>query len=209
MRTPTRGKTRAAVLAVVVVALSGTVVAPAARADHKPGPTTRELLEKCDEGTDSCLFHPAGRPEKFIADRKRVGVPLYNCTALRQETRIGWRDSDAETNSIGVSVEAEYSWAQVFKLSVEVSYGHSWTSTHMETRETPIKVPPGEIGWLTRNASMQKVKGTYELRFGKRYHGHYIWYVPFEAVGPTGEDSVLVPHTRKMTTEEKAQHCVG
>ncbi|MET7935156.1 hypothetical protein [Streptomyces sp. NPDC005322] len=61
---------------------------------------------------------------------------------------------------------------------------------------------------MTREPRTQSVKGTYELHFPDRFYGHYIWYVPFEATGPTPDaPSTKTQHTRAMTDREKARHC--
>ncbi|MGW1863658.1 hypothetical protein [Streptomyces collinus] len=50
-------------------------------------------------------------------------------------------------------------------------------------------------------------KGTYELIFGKRFHGHYYWYVPFEATGPADRPSTKSQRSRPMTPQERKTYC--
>lgn len=201
------GRLRLSVLLAAMATAGATALAPtAAQAEEQP--TTRELLDKCDNGTDSCVFHPDGPPEDSMGEAHQVGDSAYNCTPDPQRSTVGWSDTTGESNSVGVSLSAEYGFAEVFKVSIETNYSHTWESSHTETDQTNVDVRPGEMGWVTREAQTQKVKGTYELHFPDRFHGHYIWYVPFEATGPKPDaPSTKTQHTRTMTDQEKADHC--
>ncbi|MGW8378103.1 hypothetical protein [Streptomyces sp. ODS28] len=210
MNTSTRNRPRIrfALLLTALATAGSTAFAPtAAQADDEP-PTNRELLEKCDNGTDSCEFHPDGAPEEFAGDAHQVGPEAFNCTPDPQRSTVGWSDTTGETNSVGVSLSAEYGFAEVFKVSIETNYQHTWESSHTESEQTNVDVRPGEVGTVTREAKMQRVKGTYELHFPDPYKGHYIWYVPFEATGPMPDaPSTKTQHTRPMTDQEKSDHC--
>ncbi|MEU8824096.1 hypothetical protein [Streptomyces sp. NPDC048636] len=199
-------RTRAAVLLSAVAVLGGVAMAPGAQAEETP--TMRELLDKCDNGTDSCVFHPEAAPTDSTGEAHQVGDSAYNCTQDLQRSSIAWADTTGESNSLGVSLSAEYGFSEVFKVSIETSYGHTWETSHTETDTTNVDVRPGEVGWVTREPTMEKVKGTYELHFPDRFYGHYIWYVPFESTAPKKDaSSTKTQHTRPMTEEEKAQHC--
>ncbi|MFI8849090.1 hypothetical protein [Streptomyces sp. 891-h] len=194
-------------LAALVTAGSAALAPGVAQADDNP-PTVRELLDKCDNGTDVCVFHPDGPPRDSMGEAHQVGDSAYNCTKDLQRSTVGWSDTTSESNSVGVSLSAEYGFAEVFKVSIETNYSHTWESSHTESAQTNIDVRPGEVGWVTREAQLQTVSGKYEMHFPDRFHGHYIWYVPFEATGPKPDaPSTKTQHTRPMTDEEKAQHC--
>ncbi|MCF6521587.1 hypothetical protein [Streptomyces sp. JJ36] len=202
-----RNRIRAGVLAAALATLGGAALAPTS-AQAADTPTARELLMKCDNGTDVCVFHPDGPPEVFMGPSHQVGDAVYNCTPDNQRSAVGWSDTTGETNSIGVSLSAEYGFAEVFKVTVETSYEHTWSSSHTESETTYIDVRPGHVGWVTREAQMQRVNGTYELHFPDRYYGHYYWYVDFQATGPMPDaPSTKTQHTRPMTDQERAQHC--
>lgn len=178
-----------------------------AQAEDDP-PTQRELLDKCDNGTDLCEFHPEGQPEDSMGEAHQVGDNAYNCTGDPQRSAVGWQDTDTETNSVGISMGAEYGFSEVFKVSIEAKYEHGWENSHTESDQTWVEVKPEEVGWVTREAAMQKVKGRYEMHFPDKFHGHYIWYVPFEATGPKPDaNSTKTQHTRPMTDQEKKDHC--
>ncbi len=173
-------------------------------ADHEDTPTSRQLLEKCDNGTDVCVFHPEGRPEYVAGPKRQVGKEVFNCTDREQRFEVGWSDTTSESNSIGVSLSADYGFAEVFTSTFEATYGHTWTNSHTESQTTYVFTGPGEVGWVERRPRMERVNGTYELHFPDRYYGHYYWYVPFEATGPApGGDEAIVQKTRPMTEAER------
>ncbi|MFD5110937.1 hypothetical protein ACFWNG_01240 [Streptomyces sp. NPDC058391] len=194
-------------LAALATAGSAVLMAPtAAQAEEQP--TIRELLDKCDNGTDVCVFHPDGPPQVSMGEAHQVGDSAFNCTADLQRSTVGWSDTTGESNSVGVSLSAEYGFSLVFKMTIETSYQHTWESSHTESEQTNVDVRPGEVGWVTREAQMQRVSGTYELHFPDRFYGHYYWYVPFDATGPLPDaPSTKTQHTRAMTDQEKAEHC--
>ncbi|MFC7341725.1 hypothetical protein [Saccharopolyspora griseoalba] len=177
---------------------------PASAADE---PTVRELLEKCDNGTDVCEFHPEGEPEHYQNTSEPVGAPVYNCTDRQQLMNVSWSDGTAESNSVGMSMSAGF--GEVFKVTFEATYGHAWRSEHTESQTTFIEVRPGEVGRVYHGAKMQKVKGSYEMHFPDEFHDHYIWYVNgFEAYGPADDQGGTVTQsTRPMTEEEQQANC--
>lgn len=182
------------------------LTAPGASADG--GPTARELLDKCDNGTDSCVFHPAGPPEEHTGAGHQVGEAAFNCTGDLQRSTVNWSDTTGESNSFGVSLSAEYGFSEVFKVSIETSYQHTWESSHTEGQATNVDVRPGEKGWVERAPKMQKVHGTYEMHFPDKFYDHYIWYQDFDADGPVpGSTGDITQHTAPMTDQERAEHC--
>jgi opacity protein-like surface antigen len=200
------GRILSAAAAALLCASGMTLAAPAAHADHDGKPTPRELLDKCNNGTDVCEFHPSGPPEYFTGQGHVVGLPAYNCTGTAQRTVVGWSDTTGESNSFGVSLGAEYGFAEVFKVSIEVSYGHTWETSHTEKQDTWVEVPAGHKGWVERAPRMKRVGGTYEMHFPDRYYGHYIWYQGFTATAPDGAGTIS-QHTAPMTEQERAEHC--
>lgn len=202
--------TKRARLSMLLVALAtaGSAALSTGTASAEETPTARELLDKCDNGSDLCVFHPDGPPTVSMGEAHQVGDSAYNCTADLQRSTVGWSDTTGESNSLGVSLSAEYGFSAVFKVTIETSYQHTWESSHTESEQTNVDVRPGEVGWVTREAQMQHVSGTYELHFGDPFYGHYYWYVPFDATGPLPDaPSTKTQHTRAMTDQERAEHC--
>ena len=190
---------RIAVSCVSAIGAALLLAPPATAADE---PTVRELLEKCDNGTDSCVFHPEGEVEYYQNSSEAVGSPVFNCTDKEQMMNVAWSDSTAESNSVGLSMST--SFGEVFKVTFEATYGHEWRSEHTESQTTFITVRPGEVGQVYHGPKMQKAKGTYELHFEDKFYDHYIWYVnDFEATGPAEDSSTAVSqHSRDMSQEE-------
>ncbi|MBK0866376.1 MAG: hypothetical protein IJH84_15140 [Saccharopolyspora sp.] len=195
---------RRTITAAGVTALAGLLIAPPASAADEP--TARELLEKCDNGTDSCVFHPEGEPEYFQNNSEQVGSPTFNCTDRKQRMTVSWSDTTSESNSLGLSMET--SFGEVFKVSFKTTYGHEWKQSHTETQTTNIDVNGGDVGRVYHGPQMQKVKGTYELHFEDKFYDHYIWYVPMEVTGPADEQtSTVTQDTSPMTDEERQANC--
>jgi hypothetical protein len=202
-----KSRSRYLILAAALATAGAAALAPTiAQADEQP--TSRELLDKCDNGTDSCVFHPDGPPTDTMGEAHQVGDSAFNCTKDLQRSSVGWSDTTGESNSLGVSLSAEYGFAEVFKMTIQTSYEHSWESSHTEQDQTNVDVKPHQVGWITREAPMQHVTGTYEMHFKDKFYGHYYWYVPFDATGPKPDaPSTKTQHTRPMTKQEKAEHC--
>jgi hypothetical protein len=195
-------------LVVAITTVGATALTPSAAQADDEQPTTRELLEKCNDGTDKCVFHPSGAPVDSMGEPHQVGDSAFNCTKDLQRSTVGWSDTTGETNTVGVSMSAEYGFTELFKVTITASYEHSWQSSHTEEQQTNVEVKPGEVGWITREAAMEEVNGTYEMHFEDKFYGHHIWYVPFTAKGPKADaPSTKTQHTRKMTKKEKQEHC--
>jgi len=198
-------KRRTCAVAASAFSLAAVAFAPPAAAEDEP--TTRELLEKCDNGTDSCVFHPEGDPEYYTDAAHTVGDPVYNCTDGLQRFGVEWSDTTSQSNSVGMEMTTSAGFGKVFSISYTETYKHTWEESHTESQTTNVDTKPGEVGWVERAPQMQKVKGTYELHFEDKFHGHYIWYVPMEVTGPAPDSSTAVSqHVRPMTDEEKG-HC--
>lgn len=203
-----RTRTRLPVLLAALVTAGSSALALAPGAHAADTPTIRQLLLKCDNGSDVCIFHPEGSAEIFTGEAHQVGSKTYNCTPDTQRSAVAWSDTTGETNSVGISMSAEYGFSEVFKVTVEASYEHSWSSSHTESETTYIEVRPGQVGWVTRETRMQRIDGTYELHFPDPYYGHYYWYAPFEATGPVPDaPGTKTQHTRPMTDRERTEHC--
>ena len=201
----TRLITGAGTGAVLLFAAAIGVANPAYAED---GPTARELLDKCDNGTDVCEFHPSGPPEKFRGDVNQVGDTVYNCTSDLQRSTVKWSETTTESNSFGVSLSAESGFADVFKVSIETSYETTWESSSTFGQDDSIDVKPGEKGWVERSTEMQRVKGQYEMHFPDPFYDHYIWYQDFDAVGPVKDaPGLITKKTAQMSDQERAEHC--
>lgn len=196
-------------MAAVVASLVGVGIifsAPPAMADDD-GPTIRELLDECDDGTDYCEFRPDGPAELFTTDSKMVGDEVYNCTSSDQNMTVEWSDTTSQSNSVGVSLRTEVGFGKIFAVAYEQSYNRTWTNEHTESQSTSVSTEPGEVGWVERRAQMQRIEGTYEMHFEDAFYGHYVWYVPFTVEGPVPDatEEVITQNVRDMTDAELEQ----
>ena len=198
-----RLRTATAALALATALIAGGSVP--ASADS--GPTPIELLEKCDNGTDSCVFHVNGSPDVFYETTAVVGT-WANCTSKSQTGSINWSKTTTSSNSAGISVKYIAGATKAFMVGFKIAYQHEWTESKTDSDTTSIDVPAGHIGRIWHSRQMERVNGQYELHFGKRFYGHYIWYQPFTMTSPKsdGNDSVAAKST-PMTAQERQVYC--
>jgi hypothetical protein len=184
------------------------VAAPQASADSTP--STSELLSACS-WADYCQFHPQSF-WTYIGPAHQVGTTAFNCGSVTNSQTINWSDTTSSANSVGVSISASYKFAEVFEVSIETSYQHTWTEAHTDGQSDTVNVPAKYAGWMTRGTAKQEATGWYELHFGSRYYGHYIWYIEnyaesgFDADNPNA--GYVTFHDRPMTSyERQSQGC--
>jgi hypothetical protein len=176
------------------------------------GPTRKNLLDLCDNGSDSCDFHPETGLNESYRDYHEV-ARIYNCSPSPQTRTLAWADTTAGsiTLTTEVSVTAGFSVQALAKLEATVKQTFakqwSWASTFTDTSAVAV----GAWSWaaLDRNPKLQSVGGYYELHFGSRRWGHYIWYVrDFIGTGPVPQDAgVTRVRGNVMTDAERAANC--
>lgn len=194
-------------LTLVGVLTVGLVPSLTAVARAEATPTSIELLEKCNNGTDSCVFHPGGAPNTFWSTTDLVGQTA-NCTGTTQQAAISWSTSSMSSNSVGVSLKVIVGATKAFMNGFKVAYNREWTETRTDTDTTWISIPAGHMGRVHHARQMESVTGQYELHFGYRFYGHYYWYVPFTMTSPKsdGNDNVTTRST-PLTAQERAAYC--
>lgn len=168
-----RLKPRAAAAAGALALGASLLAAPQASADSVP--STADLLAACS-WADYCQFHPQSY-WTYIGPAHQVGPTVFNCGSVTDSQTINWSDTTGSSNSVGVSVSGSVKFAEVFEAEIQASYGHTWTTSHTDGGSDTVNVPPFHNGWITRGTAKQEATGWYELHFGSRYYGHYIWYI--------------------------------
>ncbi|MFD8498766.1 hypothetical protein [Amycolatopsis sp. NPDC059657] len=191
---------KALTLAMISIVTLG-LATPIAQADSDP--TERERLEKCNSGTDSCVFHAKSRKE-FAGKRHQVGRTVFNCSKVNQRESISWADATGGSNSVGITIETGMKFADVYTATVTATYNHTWDWSHTVTRTDTLNTPAWSVGQIFHAPTMQTITGDYELHFGKRWRGHYYWYVwNFSATSPMPDDGSVTFYTRNMTPDER------
>lgn len=182
----------------MVVGLAG-FAAPTAFADDQP--TTRQLLDMCDKKkTDFCEFHPEGSPVVYRGSYKLAGGST-NCSDAKLVRVIRWESSTSTTNSFGVTINGGAQLGKIFQAGVETSFHTEWSWSDTQADEVQQEVAP-HSGVNVYVAPMKtKINGTYELHFGKRYYGHYYWYVHGAIDGQTKG------HAWDVRTESARPNC--
>ena len=170
-------------------------------------PTSIELLQKCDDGTDSCIFHVEGAAEDFWATADVVGQTA-NCTTDPQDASVTWTTSSFSSNSIGSSLKVIAGATKQFMIGFKIAYSHEWTDTTTDSDTTKITIPAGYMGRVYHARQMESVHGQYELHFGSRFDGHYYWYVPMTMTSPkTGSTDQVTTQSAPLTSQEQAAYC--
>ncbi|MFD4604603.1 hypothetical protein ACFWPQ_42140 [Streptomyces sp. NPDC058464] len=206
-RSSAKGALRAAGV-VGALALGASLMAvPQSYADSSP--SVSELLNACS-WADLCQFHPQSYTA-YVGPKHQVGTTAYNCASQTNQHRIDWSDTTGATNSVGVSISASVKFWEVYEASVTASYGHTWESSHTTTESDTVNIPSGYKGWIERGTSKQQATGWYEIHFGKRYYGHYYWYInnykssAFNTDNPNG--GYVNFKDAKMSSSERSAHC--
>jgi hypothetical protein len=191
----------------VLMAMSLSAAPPAMAAE--PPPTVQELLEKCGDA-DKCVFHPSGPPEYYL-EPLAVAGQAANCTDETQYTDIMWSRTAISGNSVGTSLEVMAGPAsKVFMAGFKIAFGHDWLSFRTFGNKVGTDVPAKSIAYVHFAAPMQRVRGDWEFNFGRRYRGHYYWYINnYEQWGPSTDQSQerFITRSRAMTASEYRQLC--
>ena len=200
--------TRTALVAGAIGALLLTVI-PVSAAQAADTPTTEELLALCATA-DYREFTPTSN-EPFVNDPEQVSPVAPNCDLYIVDLWSNWSQTKGSSDSVGGSVTGSASAFDLFMTAFEIDYSHEWTSTKTFGSALTLHVPPGNIGYVTRAAAMNRVTGYYELHFANRSYGHYYWYtapMTLEGLDITRPSSEVVqPHNRPMTDSERTQFC--
>ncbi|MBP2478546.1 hypothetical protein JOF53_007418 [Crossiella equi] len=176
-------RTGGVVAAVLAAGLAMAVLPGTASATHEGSPGGGQLLGECDRNrTDLCEFRPSGNMTLFWGQRQLAGSST-NCTNFNQTRVVRYEASSGTRNTFGVELSATVKVKQVFETSVKTSYQREWSM--QETTADELRQDVGKKSRVMIYATKQQaqVNGTWELHFGKRYYGHYYWYVSGQATG--------------------------
>jgi hypothetical protein len=206
-----RGATRHGPAIIVAVALTvivaGLTAALGSAALADTTPTSIELLEKCDNGADDCVFHVTGPAERFWQVTQAVGQTA-NCTSSTQESSISWSKSTFSANSIGTSLKVIVGASKAFLNGFKIAYSHEWMESTTDSDTTKMAIPAWSLGRVYHSRQMERVTGEFELHFGKRFYDHYYWYVPMTETSPaTGGTGNVTTQSTPLTADERAAYC--
>ncbi|WP_370948476.1 hypothetical protein AB5J62_13040 [Amycolatopsis sp. cg5] len=183
----------AAGLAVIVAA----ALIPAA-ASAEDTPTTRELFDQCNQGrTDLCVFHPTGPAQKYRAPYELVGKSK-NCTKNNSTRVIRWESTAGTKTSVGEEISVTVKAGEIFEASYKQSFGEEWSWVKTKADEVRQDIGPHQAVNIYAAPMRTKVKGKFEMHFGSRYYGHYIWYTPEIEVDGPSSDPVWVTRANQV-----------
>ena len=169
-------------------------------------PSVKQLLAACS-WADYCKFHPTSY-WTYTGPNHTVGDPVFNCGHKINPMTVSWSDTTSASNNVGVTITLGVKFADTFETEVSVTYGHTWTKSHTDSQSNTVNLDPHWKGWVERGVGKQAAKGWYEIHFGSRYYGHYIWYVNnYQESGWRSTYGYVNLKDKAMTQTEINQHC--
>ncbi|MDX3662271.1 hypothetical protein PV646_33625 [Streptomyces sp. ID05-26A] len=176
------------VLAALAMAITAVFTAlPAANATHDGQPTTQELMYRC-VSADYCQFKPNGAMQIFSGPRQLAGSGT-NCTSSLMTRVINYSATTGTKNTFGVEISGGVQLGKIFEASIKASYTREWSFSETKTDEVRQEIKPRKKVNIFASKQKSRVNGTWEIHFGKRYYGHYYWYVNGSVDGQTKDQA--------------------
>jgi hypothetical protein len=179
-----------------------------------PESQTRVLDGLCGEhpvDTALCDFTSLQGPEIGHLPARIIGVPFANCEKKELEPKITYKDLVSNTNSldttVGVKLESTF-FGQKAEASLEIAYGHEWKTQQTYVYEAPMKLDPGELGWVTDTVPVTTYLGSYSIKFNDATIDipDVAFHRPRDAKQHPGSWAI---NAAPMTDAEKKQNCSG
>lgn len=149
---------------------------PRASADNQPKPSPKQLLGACEnEQTDLCIFRQEGQPVIYN-DHYRLAGSSQNCTNSKLVRTVRYELMSGTSNTWGVNMSVGTKLGGIFETTVQGSLQHQWMSSDTTTDETRQDVAPHSAVNIWVSKEKTRIRGTWEIHFGRRYFGHYYWY---------------------------------
>lgn len=197
------GRTRA----VLSLATAAALVALAPVTAHAETlPTDEQLLARCNQA-DFCKFTARSLGQGFYGDEHTVGPTVNNCGGTVTRT-WGWSETTGQQTSANVSASVASALWEPISVSVSATFGKTFERNSTVSDSYTQTLTPFTKAWVTRRTGAAVITGDWELHFGSRYFGHYIWYDKnySSKVGNPSYDEINL-HFRTMTPAEIRQHC--
>jgi hypothetical protein len=177
------------------------------------GPTRRELLDLCANGSTSCDFHPQSGIVPSFLDYHEV-ARVYNCSPTTQSRTITWEDVTGGSYTLGVEVGLS-SGVNVldlltFERSIKLNFQAQWNWSKTYSDSSTLNVEPYNWVALDRQPKLQSVSGYFKMRVASPKWGYTSWNLTdFTGTGPVTEPAVTRVRGAAMTDAERADNCNG
>jgi hypothetical protein len=206
LKKPGRGKL--AVLAPALALLLIPFCSGTAAANSTPGwgDDAPDVIWDCNNGNaDSCQYHEQGAWTE-LGKRRQVSNVISNCASNRDLTLTRTDTNTTNTEYAfeqSTSVEVSAGFSDTFEAGMKASESQSeaWKvgSAHTATETHTTTVPAGQRGAWWYAPYVHHSQGYLEIHYGKRNHGHYIWYYPGNgSLGIDIQTPVYLPGTGEL-----------
>jgi hypothetical protein len=108
---------------------------------------------------------------------------------------VGWENTLGGSVSLTVETGSDVGIVAKVEAQVEANYSHSWIGSQDTSDSYTFTLKPGEYGWITRQALLKQVTGTWTFNVGDDPWTQTATITLPAADGTDGMSSVLKLHT--------------
>lgn len=172
-RTTMLGALALAIVATATTALPVLADGPV-RATEEP--TKMQLLDMCNRMSGAqCKFNPEGPLEYTTGQSTRVGQQ-DNCTGSNSTLVFEHSGTVGTKTSVGYTIGARSTLANVLELSISGSYGREWSTEEKVTSQLRQEVGPRTGVEAYAAPQLTRVSGRWTMNFPEPVGGHRYWW---------------------------------
>jgi hypothetical protein len=116
----------------------------------------------------SCTADTVDNVDAALGPEHIVSPVLVNCGTATNSQSYTRSVAFSQTNTVGVTVEAQVKIAKALGANVSVTYQNSWTDTRTTEYTSVLNVPPGRYGWIAMTSQYIDVTGNFTLTAGNQ-----------------------------------------
>jgi hypothetical protein len=159
-------------------------------------------MNACNAKPQSCTWKEDKTDHKAYLDAKKcVSQVVQNKTSKSAPFTKEWSQSVGWENVLGGSVTltvkagVDLGIVAEVEAGVEVNYSHSWIGSQDTSDSVTLTLLPNQYGWITREALLKQVTGTWTLNVGSDSWTQSATITLPAADGTDGMANVLTLHT--------------
>ncbi len=203
---------RKAIPVIVVTGIAGAVLAATTYAHAAP--SANKLQTDCNTSvTKSCIMHKTVGYEKYEGEARQAGSTAVNCGDLGEyEYTVGGEVTVGSETSTSVSVGVSAGFFDVVEVSVEASFGESFSRSRTSTEELMIPIPPLYEAWVMYEPTMQMTEVWPDIWYNDKVDDHWHWWLDGNAPGiqvltPANAPGKKKGFVRPIPVEDLAEEC--
>lgn len=116
----------------------------------------------------SCTADTVDNVDAALGPEHIVSPVLVNCGTATNSQSYTRSVAFSQTNTVGVTVEAQVKIAKALGANVSFTYQNSWTDTRTTEYTSVLNVPPGRYGWIAMTSQYIDVTGNFTLTAGNQ-----------------------------------------